>query len=66
MRAATVLLTGCWFLLCTRQLRAQVSKPIATNDQVDVKSSKYLQRVAEDDVHNADRCVYTKALGRAS
>ncbi len=49
-------------LLCAWQLNGQVSKPIATNDQVDVRSSKYLQRVAEDDVDNAERCVHQCAV----
>ncbi len=57
MRATTGLLIAYSLSLSVWQLDAQVSKPIATNDQVDVKSSKYLQRVAEDDVGNAERCV---------
>lgn len=31
---------------------AQLSKPIASNKQVDVSSNKYLQRTASDDDHS--------------
>ena len=42
-------------LLHTWGLDAQVSKPIVRNDQTDANSNKYLQRINEEDVDNAER-----------
>ena len=62
MRARAIQLVVCWLLLYSWQLDAQVSKPIVRNDQVDLKSSKYLQRMNEDDADNTERLVHIDIL----
>ena len=49
MRLLQLLLVAC----AAAAALAQLSKPVASNKQVDIASNKYLQRVAVDDDHGA-------------
>ena len=49
MRLLQLLLVAC----AASPALAQLSKPIASNKQMDVASNKYLQRMAVDDDHGA-------------
>lgn len=55
MKQRRAVLLACLLFLHVWRLHGQLSKPIVRNDQVDVKSNKYLQRINEDDVHNTER-----------